>query len=581
MPNLTALSKLSSKLKSGGIWTMPDQSLPTYIISGDSIKYLNNQYVLDIGMIPLGGKIKNSIYLTNLSNQSFKIFVESDDLLGCSVRKLSKSPPFIKYNTSFHISIVVDSTKISYTNIHTTLTIKIVQTPIRIAIVIIGQLAYKAFPLGKYSFNNCTYPKKHHFGNFDLYAIEQNPKSYHLRIINNGNQPLQLSIRNCPKWLKIAAKDLTYDKQSSLKNKVLFINVAPDQLKNIEIKPVISHLYIGEHKVRILCETNDFQKKYKSFYLEFFLKIFSAGPYITYKKPVDLLLDKNQNKTVQIVFINWGIESADIQLTYQDTDNKFNIHSCNQHKPARKIMDLNITTKGLSVGVNNVSIIVDIKNGQQQPLYISLKVILKGIMLNPAEFDFGIVDTNQSIFKMIKMENYLDSNKKLEIQADRRMHNNVSFQLKEEYIYARLENIPDSGLRVNSYDGVGLSLIQPDDQVLVSLPVRFKRLTPKACFNSINYDLGQISIGNVYTHSIDIKNEGDGTLTIFLPPVLNIKYLSDEKFDIAPQHSTVLNYEFHSGNNMKSGSFQRMIIIKTNEPEINPVHFIFLNGSIV
>ncbi|ETR69233.1 MAG: hypothetical protein OMM_09781, partial [Candidatus Magnetoglobus multicellularis str. Araruama] len=393
MTNITALSKLLNISKQR-VWAMPDQKQANFIISGHNLKYLNCKYFVDAGTIPLGGIITTSISLTNISNEPFRIYIDChDNSLRYTVINQSRHAPYINNNESIQISIIINCSLDGKARIQKNLTIQIFQSSIQIPLVIQGQVASRTFPFGKYTFNKSTNPQRHHFGNLNLLDFTP-PETYRLNVVNTGNETLKLSMKNCPKWMIIESKEQLIEKQSVLKTKTLISHITPGQMNQIKFKPLKSNHFIGEHKVKIHCETNDFQEKYQSFHLLFSVKVFSIDPFITNKKQSNLLIDVNQSQIVQLSFYNWGMSASDIKLSYQNTFQKFNISACNKHNPAVKKVDLKVTTKGLNIGLNTVSILVDILNGQQQPFYINLQVTLKGILLTPDKIDFGIIDTN-------------------------------------------------------------------------------------------------------------------------------------------------------------------------------------------
>jgi len=223
---------------------------------------------------------------------------------------------------------------------------------------------------------------------------------------------------------------------------------------------------------------------------------------------------------------------------------------------------------------NCIQNIIDIPhNAFKESCDMSFKVI-----------DFGLVNSPDSPVQTIQfLTNNIDHDTQLLFNTSASIKENLSLEIiNNNTIKVRLENISQSGNgnRIIEYNGHGISISTIANKYNIKIPVSFKRVSPELKLNKSLIDFGYINIKNQNIGRFKIFNNGNGRLRISIVPIKNVIFNTSTSQLIEPGQNIDIQFELWFQDNTLETEFEKFIIIKTNEPEIRPVHYVKLKGYI-
>ena len=236
----------------------------------------------------------------------------------------------------------------------------------------------------------------------------------------------------------------------------------------------------------------------------------------------------------------------------------------------------------VDIVVSSKTIILTTDDILQESLDKNHNLFNKKINFFPKSIEFGEVNPPKSPAQIIEFLN-IDSIHKFIFKTFDNINENLSIEiLNNNKIQVRLENIPSSGNRIKEYHDLGILIFDPINNNYVNIPVSFKRLTPKLIIDKSIINFKNVIKGNNFSNNITIYNKGDGLLSVLIMPSKFIKFKSALSHSLLPDEYKLIEFELliQNDNDIPEGNFECMIILKTNEPEIRPFHFVQLKSFV-
>jgi hypothetical protein len=539
-------------------WILPVEE-PFIDIHGEGLSKEKDNYLLDFGSVSAMETAQKPVFISNLTQQPLMLWIDEEGNCisaqfenNCSEVTLDNGGEAVRLDLFFNSNTITEVT----INESVTIMSEIVESGSRKKFTLqIKIRTLVAFPYMELDFNGLNHPVPHNFGIIDPTerdAIKYEPCRIYIK--NVGKKDLICSLKKVPGWLNVEVDG------QALTNPAQEISVGPDMQTIVSFKPLASMDFFGPQHNQVQLITNDIRPSFQNINLEFSVIQEIESVYVTLVEEPMAEVVPGGVREFEIRLLNWGKAEAKL---YQEKipdiiniDRDIRVPGACDGKPGEMGLSAAIAGEKLKPGDHRLLLAFSLPDSKQELLEIPVKVHVVGMITDPRELDFGVVEPG---------ENY---NKTVDIRSTDGRELHISAKPVSKLIdYFTAGEIKSNVLEVNcliqynpqilksftGYKGPGIEIHDTEMDYRLVLPVEFHIAAPEIGIEPAIIK-GSAFKGIKTKKSFKILNKGDGKLKIEIVPGKEfIEIINDKKITIEPGGCKIVY--FHVDVDNVSGSF--------------------------
>ncbi|NIM12931.1 MAG: hypothetical protein GTO45_12460 [Candidatus Aminicenantes bacterium] len=539
-------------------WILPVKE-PFIDIYGEGVTPIDDMFSLDFGSVSAMDTAHRAVFISNLTQQSLMLWIEEEG--GCISAQFGNNCSEVTLNNggeAVRLDLFFNSNTITEVTINESVTImsEMVESGSRKKFTLQVKIrTLVAFPYMELDFNGLKHPAPHDFGIIDPTerdVIKYEPCKIYVK--NVGKKDLICSFAKVPGWLNVGADD------QALTNPAQEISVGPDMQVLVTFKPLASMDFFGPQNNQVQLITNDIRPSFQNINLEFSVIQEIESVYVTFVEEPRAEVVPGGVREFEIRLLNWGKAVAHLyQKKIPDiikVEKDIRIPGACDGKPGKMDLSAAIAGEKLKPGDHRLLLEFSLPDSKQELLEIPLKVHVVGIITDPKELDFGVVEPGENCTKTVDIRS--TDGRELHISAK---------PVSKLIDYFTAKEIKSNLLEVNcliqynphilksftGYKGPGIEIHDTEMDYRLVLPVKFHIAAPEIVIEP-KIIKGSAFKGIKTKKSFKILNKGDGKLKIETVPGKEfIEIINDKKFTIEPGGCKIVYFQVDVDN--VSGSF--------------------------